>query len=541
MILQNSYNILWLDITSTQKEITKRWKDILKYLAIWEVPFFENDLDLVEEFRNEDYIKKSIDNLSNPKNRLIDIFFWFEIEYEEDKKIFNLINKWSFASAITLVKNSKNKKNLAILYSLILLNKDVYNLRVRYEPIELTKKLIDIFKNLLDDKLFWKLFEKKFFLYDDLSTNKKILEDFKSNLWEYLSDLFYDISKNLWDNNVLKLFNESFSYKNWNKTNNEIDIIYWKLTKIAERFESINISEDWIFDNEEKKIVRANIKVMQKYFNSIIEIWLYDTSKTLLMRDRLANSIRVITLDIHNNLGDREKWLSFLEIALGICWTEWLRHKIKDEINTIKENIINDENNFIELIIPKTLWDKELLFGSNKLTYDGYECNYNDILEYSFYSVKNSFNWVTTWTSYSIKYILPNKTIKIEFSSTLFNAWNDAKSELYSKIVWVSISLIEPLIIEKIKKNIFIDKNSYQIWDVTFTDKWYYIKGFFGWETWVLWWEETYWTPVFEAWFVCLFIVNNWKIKNLTNISMEIPNAVILPKMVPEFITYYNN
>jgi len=280
---------------------------------------------------------------------------------------------------------------------------------------------------------------------------------------------------------------------------------------------------------------------MQKYFNSIIEIWLYDTSKTLLMRDRLANSIRVITLDIHNNLGDREKWLSFLEIALGICWTEWLRHKIKDEINTIKENIINDENNFIELIIPKTLWDKELLFGSNKLTYDGYECNYNDILEYSFYSVKNSFNWVTTWTSYSIKYILPNKTIKIEFSSTLFNAWNDAKSELYSKIVWVSISLIEPLIIEKIKKNIFIDKNSYQIWDVTFTDKWYYIKGFFGWETWVLWWEETYWTPVFEAWFVCLFIVNNWKIKNLTNISMEIPNAVILPKMVPEFITYYNN
>jgi len=87
MILYNAYNILWLDTSSTQKEITKRWKDILKYLAIWEVPFFDNDLDLIEEYRNKVYIKESIDNLSNPKERLINSFFWFEIEDEEDKKI----------------------------------------------------------------------------------------------------------------------------------------------------------------------------------------------------------------------------------------------------------------------------------------------------------------------------------------------------------------------------------------------------------------------------------------------------------------------
>jgi len=341
MILYNAYNILWLDTSSTQKEITKRWKDILKYLAIWEVPFFDNDLDLIEEYRNKVYIKESIDNLSNPKERLINSFFWFEIEDEEDKKIFNLINKKKFIWAISLVEKSKNKKNLAILYSLILLDKDLENIKINDTPIVLAEKLINIFKELWENKWFWKLFEKKFFLHDDLSTDKKILEDFKSNLWVYLSDLFHDISKNIWNDEVLKIFNKTFSNIKWNKTNKEVDIVYLKLTEIVKRLEWMDISEDWIFDDDEKSELKNIYREINSLLNKFKDIWLYDDSKTILIRDNLVNALRVIILDLSNVLKDYEEALNILKLALKIVWTAWLKHKINEEYAILTDNIKN--------------------------------------------------------------------------------------------------------------------------------------------------------------------------------------------------------
>jgi len=83
------------------------------------------------------------------------------------------------------------------LYSLVLLDKDISNIELDDTPLELTEKLIIMFYKLSKNEKFWKLFEQKFYLHDDLSTDKKILKEFKSNLGEYLSDLFYDISKNI--------------------------------------------------------------------------------------------------------------------------------------------------------------------------------------------------------------------------------------------------------------------------------------------------------------------------------------------------------
>ena len=338
MIIENSYNILWLDITSTQKQIIKRWKDILKYVAIWEIPDFDNDLYFVKEYRNEIYIKEAIDNLSNPKNRLINIFFWLDIENEDDKKVFELINNKDFIWAISLLKKSDNEKNIAILYSLVLLDKDISNIELDDTPLELTEKLIIMFYKLSKNEKFWKLFEQKFYLHDDLSTDKKILKEFKSNLGEYLSDLFYDISKNIWDDNVLKIFNKHFSNTKGSKTNNEVDIIYWKLTKIVEKLEWMDISEDWIFDDDEKEELKKSYKEINSLLKKIKDIWLYDDSKTLLIRDNLVKSLRVIMLDLNNNLS---KWIEALKIinfALKIVWTDWLKSKLESDKRVLKDN-----------------------------------------------------------------------------------------------------------------------------------------------------------------------------------------------------------
>ncbi len=339
MILQNSYNILWLDITSTQKQITKRWKDILKYLAIWESPDFENDLFFSKEYRNEIYVKEAIDNLTNPKNRLLNVFFWFDIDDERDKELFLLINEKDFNWAITLLESSSNTKNLIILYSLILLNKEINDIKLDNTSIELVEKLIIMFDDLLKDEKFWKVFEKKFYLYDDLSTDKKILNDFQLDIWTYLSDIFYDISKNLWDNNVLKVFNKYFKNTKWNKTNSEIDALYWELTKIVEKLERMDISEDWVFDEDEKQELKNTYKEIDNVLKKIKDIWLYDDSKTLLIRDNLVKALRVIMLDLSNNLNEDEEVIEVQKFALKIVWTDWLKHKIKEEYDIISQNI----------------------------------------------------------------------------------------------------------------------------------------------------------------------------------------------------------
>jgi hypothetical protein len=45
-----------------------------------------------------------LDNLSKPKEKLINVFFWFDIESEKDKQIFTLTNEKKYEKAIELIK-----------------------------------------------------------------------------------------------------------------------------------------------------------------------------------------------------------------------------------------------------------------------------------------------------------------------------------------------------------------------------------------------------------------------------------------------------
>ena len=494
MILYNAYNILWLDTSSTQKEITKRWKDILKYLAIWEVPFFDNDLDLIEEYRNKVYIKESIDNLSNPKERLINSFFWFEIEDEEDKKIFNLINKKKFIWAISLVEKSKNKKNLAILYSLILLDKDLENIKINDTPIVLAEKLINIFKELWENKWFWKLFEKKFFLHDDLSTDKKILEDFKSNLWVYLSDLFHDISKNIWNDEVLKIFNKTFSNIKWNKTNKEVDIVYLKLTEIVKRLEWMDISEDWIFDDDEKAELKKTYREVNSLLKKFKDIWLYDDSKTILIRDNLVKALRIIMLDLSNNLSEDEEVLKVLKFALKIVWTDWLKHKIKEEYGIITENI--ELKPIIKLIDE---WkNKAAYIRINKL-----EKLNND--EKKLQSLKNLKNQAVFW-------LLWDDFLK---AKKLFEKWSYVEANnLFKKVeLFAEENIYLFNIDEKVLNTTIINIKNYleelSQWKYESKDVFDYIDGIRDWAVKNLWEVE---------WYFCIFYIDSisyWYISDI--------------------------
>jgi hypothetical protein len=245
-------------------------------------------------------------------------------------------------------------------------------------------------------------------------------------------------------------------------------------------------------------------------------------------------------LDFYNYANDKKKGLSFLEIAINICWTEWLKLKFKEEIKIINKWIENEKEDIIKFDVHFS-WQSDLIFTNDKITYKARNFKYKDIDAISFYSVKKSVNWITTWTDYSVTYYTSNDEIDISFGSSLFNSWNKEKSEMFSQIVWISMWILKPIIIEKLKKHIFINNWDYKIGDVTFNKRWYYIKKFFWWEKWVFWDDEEFWTPQLNSWSVFLYKVEKWKLKNFTNLNMQQPNAVLLPDIIPNFIEYFNN
>lgn len=355
IIINNYFHILWLDISSDQKQISKRAKDILKYLAIWETPEFDNDFDFTKDYRNEIYVKWALDNLSKPKEKLINTFFWFDIESDEDKKIFTLINNNEFDKVIELAKKSWNKKNLALIYSINLLEPSI---KVNYK--ELVEESVKLYKDISEDDKFWKMFEKKYFLYDDLSTNKELILELRKELWKYLSNLYYDISAKIWDDTVLKVFHKYFKNSQWNKTNEEVEKIYLELNRFAWELKEMNISDDGIFDDDEKKNIKKIHKNILSLLKKLKDLWLYDDSKTLLVRDIVAESFRIIMLDLNNELSEEDEALNVLNYAIDIVWTEGLKHKIKEEYKTITANIKLKP-------VLQLLDDEDFLWASKKI------------------------------------------------------------------------------------------------------------------------------------------------------------------------------
>lgn len=346
-LINNSYHILWLDISSSQKQISKRAKDILKYLAIWEVPDFENDLYFTNEYRNEIFVKSAMDSLTNPKDKIINTFFWFDIENDDDKNIFSIYNTKNYNNAINLFKKSDNKKNLAILYTLLLLDPNISS-----DYSEYVENSLDLFKEIQDDDKFWRIFERKYFLFDDISTNKDLISEFRKDLGKHLSNIFYDISAKLWDDTILKKFHKYFKNTKWNKANEQVEKIYLDLGKFSRELEDMNISEDWVFDDDEKVKVKKIHYDITQLLRKLEDLWLYDDSKTLIIRDTVAEVFRTIMLDLNNELNEEDESLKILNYALDIVGTDWLKHKINEEYKYLTTNLkfkpilqlLNDED-----------------------------------------------------------------------------------------------------------------------------------------------------------------------------------------------------
>lgn len=359
MLLWNAYHILWLDITATQKEIHKAWKDILVHLKIDDIPSFEVDMPFTQEYRkDENLVKIAIETLNNPKTKIKDFFFWIDIHDTVDKKAFEMIKQKKYKEAIKTLEDGweklNHKKNIAILLSLFL---EKWILTTQ----SAINESMSIFKEIISDEKFWNYFVKWYKLYDDINTHDDIIEEFKKNIKEYLSDLYYNISQTQKDNNIYVRFMKEFNVT-WKRIQQDTEEIYETINSIIESFNTLNVSTDWIFTDEEVEIINNGIKTVKQNLKKLNDLWLYDNSKTIIIRDGFAKSLRAVALDLTNNLSEDDNAISLFKDALKFVGTDSLKQKIEEDVWMLKNNI-KYSGIIKELLAHIDAWENEIAYN----------------------------------------------------------------------------------------------------------------------------------------------------------------------------------
>lgn len=336
ILKDNSYHILGLDTSASQKDVSKRSKEILSRLKIDDVPSY--GLDMFDGFRTVESVKNAVDKLVAPKNQIKEYFFWFQIADVVDEEAVDYIKTGEYdLAALVWEKHGLGntgksfwyKRNLAILYSLIL---------YKGKKTAYLDKSVRAWKELVDSEKFWTTFSNVYKHHDEFGVDSSVIEDFRKQVVDFISDIFADLSSHYHDQAFVSSFSNVFGLRGQKMTTDVVDPIYKKINDAVESLDKMNVSADGIIDQQEAAAIKAAIHSIQEELNKLLDLGLYDDSRTKQLRDRAASVLRKISIDIHNNLNETGTALSLIKIADKISGTEAVKTRIQQDLKTTQEN-----------------------------------------------------------------------------------------------------------------------------------------------------------------------------------------------------------
>lgn len=339
VIYNNAYGLLGLLPNSTQKEITRRNKEIEKFLQIGEVPEYSFDFDFYNQARNLQNIRNAFFNVSNINNQILHHFFRVYANTETQLEILEEIeNNFSSEQIIKIYENisKKNfiiKKNFAIILTIFLLSEKADNAE------EIADYCINLWYSVIYNEKYIKDYKKIFLLDDELGIEESLLNDILESIVKELTKVFSDISKFYNNNQILSVFIDKFQLNDTIFSLDTVEEIYNNIYKSIKILDNLNISEDGVFDNDEKRTLKICLQNFQEEFNKLIDLGLYENEKTVILRDLVATKIRIQILDLFNNLAEDATALKLMQFALYIVGTNGLKNKLSDELASIESNI----------------------------------------------------------------------------------------------------------------------------------------------------------------------------------------------------------
>lgn len=346
----NAYGVLGLDSSASQKDVSRRSKDITNLLKIDEVLAYEMDINSILKIeRTEATVKDAVQRLSSPAKRIIDYFFWFEAESEQDNKDIALLQDNQYDEALDdwksrSEKNLTAKRNLAIASSL-LLSHTGYKKYLRLS--------IDTWRDLLSSDRFWQHFEKVYALNDEIGTSERVVSDFRNKVLDYLSDFYTDVSRDKKDNGIYAAFSSTFGVKGKKVQDEVLAPIFEQINAASDQLTKLNVSEDNVLSSQESMAIRRLVKKIQDLFQDIKDLGLYEDSQTKVMRDKAAEAINIVAVDLFNNLDEDVKASALLKVAKSFAIGPAVISQINKNIDYIRKvvsqgNIIKPINDLIE-------------------------------------------------------------------------------------------------------------------------------------------------------------------------------------------------
>lgn len=358
LLKNNGYHILGLDASAPQKDILKRSKDLTKFIQIDEIPEYDLDLGVFENFRTENSVKDAVQRLTSPKKQIKEYFFWFNIADTVDEQALGILRKndpegaiklWEFNSQDDSTKSLFYKKNLAVLYCILLFKKDDSYLKLSLKT----------WREITESTKFWNAFSKVYKLHDELNASQETIDEFQKNCISYISDLYTELAGERKDNKYVAEFSDTFNMKG-DKTSKEfLAPIFNEMTIAIEKLEKLNVAEDGVFHKEKSTALKENVAILQNGCNKLVELGLFDDSQAKIVRERAAEILRSISIDLHNDpLNEVQASLGLAKIALQISGTEGSKNKIQEDVNQIKKNLDYKDNEArIQAIIDPILAD----------------------------------------------------------------------------------------------------------------------------------------------------------------------------------------
>lgn len=530
----NAYHILGLDTSASERDIQKRSKEIINRLRADDVPDYDLDIGLFEDFRTEDAVKDALQRLQAPKKRIKEYFFWFQIADSVDEEVLGLLKKKDYVNAIRAWENVSEgqstkaffyKKNLAILYCL--------GLSVEDDKDYLHSSLV-AWKELVDSDKFWASFSKVYKLHDEQTASEDIISDFKKHVVEYLSDIYTELHHTHKNSDYVNEFQKIFSVKGEKIERSVLGPAYQAINQAVEGLEKMEVSKDSTFDKGESENIKRLVATVQQELNKLIDLGLYDDSQTKIMRDRSANALRSIVLDLHNNLSELDKSQGLLEVAIKLAGTESLKNKLQGELEQIQKNIADDAENSLAIDVPGTFGGGTVLFKNSYLEYNNKRIFYKDASSISYHAQSQSINFIPVSQSFSFMVASPTETISFSFGTTL-HIGKKAKQEVWGKLIGLSEGLIEPHIIKRMVDQIFDRGEPVTIGGVEFSKQGYSrtkTKLFGKGEKETVYWTDTIYIPKFDSGMVVLWKDKDGSGQQFTTVAMSTPNAVVIPALV---------
>lgn len=346
IILDNAFLILGINVDATDNFINKRYKEQLKLLSVDEIPAYPTDISFVDykKIRTENKVKEAFHNLTDQNNKLLQIFFWFDISDWKDWELFSMYQNWkewyavnSWLSEFNKMKDFHYLKNY-LVWTLI----GIEQFKDEESTIsDIKKQWVDGFKMLFETDSFRSSFVNKVNSQNNIKISKEKIPELKKKILQHLSDSFH----NDWETEMYKWIAGFFWVAakdiDWDKiVIKEINTIKKFLWKIKTYNLKIDIDE-----------LKLTIKAIQASIKNLHDLWMDKNSDYLKVKDDVATELLDIAIDLNNTYDNVDDAVEIIWIAKDLASWALLKERIKKNQKTAEGNAKQLEvNKFIERI-----------------------------------------------------------------------------------------------------------------------------------------------------------------------------------------------